>query len=95
MKEYPEIPNIEKHVEETRANYIRIRDEKNNAIRNKTLPYFKDSIIQLEMAKKHGSNSCSLKCDDVDVVNELIKKYSEEKYEIKYVNQSVIISWPE
>lgn len=95
MREYPEIPNIDKITIETRENFIRIREENARLLVKKTLPYLKDSIIQLEMAKKNGINSCSIKCDESEVVAELIRKFSEEKYETKYVNNSLIISWPE
>lgn len=90
---YPDIPNIEKLSEETKNIRNKIKQEALKLLLDKSTPYFEEILLQIEMAKGHGFNVCSIKCEDVDVVAEITKKYSEAKFDVKYVNPVLYISW--
>lgn len=91
---YPEIPNIEKLSEETKNIRNRIKQEALKILLDKSTPFFDEILIQIELAKGFGFNVCSIKCEDLEVVDEIKKKYIEAKYEVKYERPVLHIGWP-
>ena len=91
---YPEIPKIETLTEETRNNKNNVKSESMRELITKTIPVFQEILVQIEKAKNAGYNTCVIKCEDSEIVSEVTKKYTEAKYEVKYVKPTLYICWP-
>jgi len=89
-----EIPNIEDVVKATRNNRDKIKDHEKAILMHKATPVFKEIVVEMEKAQKVGFNTCSVKCEDDEVVHEVIRQYGEAKYNVKYSKPNLQIIWP-